>query len=117
MLIDGSVEDGQPEAEEWIHQVEKTRDPSHRRFLTPNGWKKLCEEAGFQVLECRLDPFKQPDLLIGTLKPPRHRRKTGKRFLSLVRNAPEEARRLFGLTTEDGKIVWWWRRLTLVAKK
>ena len=33
LLIDGSIPDGEPVAEEWIHEVEKLRDPSHGRFL------------------------------------------------------------------------------------
>src|SRR5258708_2242913 len=35
LLIDGSVPDDQEEAEEWLHQVEKHRDPSHHRLLSP----------------------------------------------------------------------------------
>jgi hypothetical protein len=35
----------------------------------------------------------------------------------LVRQAPVEARNLFRLTEEDGKIVWWWQRLVLAARK
>src|SRR5262249_54400235 len=31
LLIDSSVEDNQPEAEAWAHDVEKLRDPSHNR--------------------------------------------------------------------------------------
>jgi ubiquinone/menaquinone biosynthesis C-methylase UbiE len=116
ILIDGSVEDGKPEAEEWIHQVEKARDPSHHRFLTPGRWRDLCEAAGLDVVECRLDPFQQPDLewyFETAATSPDNR----KRVLELVENAPPEARELFRLGREDGKIVWWWQRLTLVARK
>jgi len=35
----------------------------------------------------------------------------------LARHAPASARKLFRLGEEDGKIVWWWRRLTLLAQK
>ena len=45
LLIDGSVPDGEPGAEEWIHQVEKLRDPSHGRFLSPGAWSALCGSA------------------------------------------------------------------------
>ena len=31
--------------------------------------------------------------------------------------APDSARKLFRLAEEDGKIVWWWQRLTLVTVK
>ena len=62
LLIDGSIPDGEPDAEEWIHQIEKLRDPSHGRFLSPGAWASLCERHGLQVLRCETTPFKQPDL-------------------------------------------------------
>jgi ubiquinone/menaquinone biosynthesis C-methylase UbiE len=34
LLIDGTVPDDDPETEEWLHCVEKWRDPSHGRFLS-----------------------------------------------------------------------------------
>ena len=62
LLIDGSVPDGEPDAEEWIHEVEKLRDPSHGRFLSPGAWTALCERHELRVLRCETAPFKQPDL-------------------------------------------------------
>lgn len=116
LLIDGSVDDDQPEAEEWLHQVEKLRDPSHNRLLTPRTWAQLCEANTLQVREATLTPFKQPDLnwYFETAVTPVANRKT---VLDLVRNAPASPRRLFRLNEEDGKIVWWWPRLTLIARK
>jgi len=116
LLIDGSVEDDQSEAEEWLHVVEKLRDPSHHRFLTPREWRRLCEGAGLKVLQTTLTPFKQPDLnwyfeTAATL--PENRKKV----LELIAHAPQSARDLFRLGEEDDKIVWWWQRLTLVARK
>ena len=116
IVIDGSVDDDQPEAEEWIHQIEKLRDPSHVRFITPRRWRQFCELAGLRVLVCELHPFKQPDLnwyLDVANTPPDVRAK----ILELVRAAPESARSLFRLSEEDGKVVWWWRRLSLLAVK
>jgi ubiquinone/menaquinone biosynthesis C-methylase UbiE len=116
VLIDGSIDDDEPEAEEWMHQVEKLRDPSHVRFLTPGRWKSMCEKAGLQVIEIRLDPFKQPDLewyFETAATTPENRKKV----LRLIEKPPEPAKKLFKLGREDGKIVWWWRRLTLVARK
>jgi ubiquinone/menaquinone biosynthesis C-methylase UbiE len=115
LLIDGSVEDDQPEAEEWLHQVEKFRDPSHHRFLTPDGWSRLCELHGLAVKQAALAPFKQPDLnwyFDTAATSPENRRKV----LDLVADAPPSARRLFRLGEEDGKIIWWWQRLTLIAR-
>jgi ubiquinone/menaquinone biosynthesis C-methylase UbiE len=116
LLIDGSVDDDQPEAEEWLHQVEKLRDPSHHRFLTPRAWTQLCEASGLRVQEAVLTPFKQPDLnwyFETAATPPANRRMV----LDFVANAPASARRLFLLGEEEGKIVWWWLRLTLIAQK
>ena len=116
LLIDGTVEDDQTEAEEWSHQVEKLRDPSHHRFVTPRTWQRYCEQCGLRVVHIGLTPFKQPDLnwyFETAATPPENRRQV----LELVRTAPESARNLFRLGEEDGKIVWWWQRLTLVAQK
>ena len=116
LLIDGSIEDGQPVAEEWLHNVEKLRDPSHHRMLSQGTWAQLCEDAGLWVVFSELQPFKQPDLnwyFETAATTPENRAKV----LELVRHAPTEARNLFRLTEEDGKIVWWWQRLVLVARK
>ncbi len=116
VVIDGSVEDDQPQAEEWIHQIEKLRDPSHVRFLTPRQWRRLCERAGLRVVTCELQPMKQPDLnwyldVAGTPSEARAE------IFELIRTAPASARELFRLGEEDGKIVWWWQRLSLRAQK
>ena len=116
VLIDGSIEDDQPEAEEWIHTLEKLRDPSHARFLSPRAWRKLCEASGLVVKEAVLFPFKQPDLnwyFDNADTTPENRAKV----LEMIAHAPQSARALFKLGEEDGKIVWWWQRLTLVARK
>jgi len=116
LLIDGSIEDRQPEAEEWTHQVEKLRDPSHVRFISPGGWKQFCEQSGLHVEHAELVPFKMPDLdwYFETANTSPENRAA---VLKLVDNAPEQAREQFQLGEEDGKIVWWWRRLTLIANR
>jgi len=116
LLIDGTVEDDQPEVEEWVHRLEKLRDASHNRLLTPGAWRGLCANNGLRVIHSDVSAFKQPDLnwyfeTAGT--PPENR----KQVLDLITNAPESVRRFIGLANEDGKIVWWWQRLTLVAQK
>lgn len=116
LLIDGSIEDDQPEAEAWIHQVEKLRDPSHARFLSPSGWQSLCGTAGLAVVHAALVPMKMPDLdwYFETANTSTANRAA---VLELVRSAPTQARDQFRLGEEDGKIVWWWRRLTLIARR
>src|SRR5215212_10272749 len=110
LLIDGTVEDDQTEAEEWSHQVEKLRDPSHHRFVTPGTWRSYCEADGLEMVHCGLTPFKQPDLnwyfeTAATSPENRHQ------VLELVRDAPDSARQLFRLREEEGQIIWWWQRL------
>ena len=116
LLIDGSVPDDEPEAEEWLHQVEKLRDPSHHRLLTPRAWTQLCAMHGLQVRSAELHPMKQPDLewyFETAATPPENR--VGVR--ELVANAPSSARELFRLAEEEGRIIWWWPRLSLVAQR
>lgn len=116
LLIDGSVPDDEPEAEEWTHRVEKLRDPSHGRFLTPKKWKQLCQSAGLTVEKTGLTPFKQPDLewYFETAATTVENREAVR---ELVRTAPESARRIFKIAEENGKAVWWWTRLALLARK
>lgn len=116
LLIDGSVPDGEPEAAEWIHRIEKLRDPSHGRFLAPEQWRNLCSQAGLTVETCSTTPFLQPDLqwyfeTAGTSESNRSA------VLELIQTAPDPARRAFGLANENGRITWWWPRLSLLAKK
>lgn len=115
LLIDGSIPDGDPVSVEWIHQVEKLRDPSHGRFLSPAQWKDLATASGLSVIQCTTTPLKQPDLewyfeTAGTIPASR------KAVRNLVENAPPAAKGTFRIATENGKTVWWWPRLTLVAQ-
>jgi ubiquinone/menaquinone biosynthesis C-methylase UbiE len=116
LLIDGSVADDETEAEAWLHQVEKLRDPSHHRLLTPRAWSKLCAASGLSVRNVTMTPFKQPDInwyFETAATTPENR----KQVLDLIAHAPESVRQLFQLGEEDGKIIWWWQRLTLIAVK
>src|SRR6188474_145087 len=94
----------------------KFRDPSHGRFLSPGVWSALSEAAGLTVVRCETHPFKQPDLewYFQTAATSAENRE---KVRGLIQSAPESARRVFSLGEEDGKIVWWWPRLTLLARK
>ena len=115
LLIDGSVPDGEPAAEEWLHQVEKARDPSHHRLLSPGAWSALCRTHGLIVRSAELHPMKQPDLewYFETANTSDENRRAVR---AMVAHAPAQARELFKIGEEDGKTVWWWPRLTLVAQ-
>lgn len=116
-VIDGAVEDGFPTAAEWLNRIEKWRDPSHGRFLTPSEWRGLCHAANLEIVGVKLLPLLQPDLewyfeTAGT--PPENRQKV----LQSIADAPEEAVELFKLRHEPGQPVqWWWQRLLVVARK
>lgn len=116
LVIDGAAPEDNPVAEDWIHRVEKLRDPSHVRFLRPSEWCSILEKAGFAVRRCGCRPLKQPDLewyfrTAGTV--PENRAAV----LALLADAPEEARRVFGISEEDGKTAWWWPRMTLLGQR
>ncbi len=115
-VIDGTVEDEQPEADSWIHSIEKLRDPSHHRFVNPRSWREHCQAAGLRVEYLALQPFLQPDLnwyfeTAGTSAENRQA------VLKLIESAPQSARDLFRLQTIDGKITWQWQRMSLLAIK
>lgn len=117
LVIDNSAEDNHPVAEEWIHQVDKIRDPSHARALTPSAWHALCAGAGLEVRSSTFAPFKQPDIewyFNTAATPPQARAQVRE----LIAHAPEEARRAFHLVEEPGgNVTWEWPRLTLIARK
>jgi len=116
LLIDGSVPDDDPQTEAWLHAVEKWRDPSHGRFRSRAAWEALVRSHGLAVGRSLLQPRKQPDLqwYFETAATPDGNRA---KVLAAVRTAPERIRTALGLAEEDGRIVWWWPMLILLARK
>lgn len=116
LLIDGTVPDNAPETEEWLHQVEKWRDPSHGRFLSRAAWNKLIAANGLDVVSSTLHEKKQPDLewyFETAATTPENR----KNVLDAVRTIPDPVRKALRLSEASGKVVWWWPILHLLAKK
>jgi hypothetical protein len=116
VVIDTTVSDDHVEAHTWMDTVDRLRDPSHMHYVTPNSWRKWCGDCGLTVSKVKIEPFKMPDLnwyfnVANT--PPENRKKV----LEMIAKAPSAVRELFKLGQEDGKIVWYWQRLTLVAGK
>jgi ubiquinone/menaquinone biosynthesis C-methylase UbiE len=116
LLIDGTVPDNDPETEEWLHQVEKWRDPSHGRFLSRAAWETLITANALTVLSSTLHDKKQPDLnwyFETAATTPENRA----RVLEAVRTIPASVHQALRLTEEEGKIVWYWPILHLLATK
>ncbi len=116
LLIDGTVPDGDPETEQWLHRVEKWRDPSHGRFLSRASWETLVNASGLGIVASSLHPKKQPDLkwYFETAAT-----STENRILVLeaIQSASPRVRKALRIAEEDGKIVWWWPMLRLLARK
>jgi ubiquinone/menaquinone biosynthesis C-methylase UbiE len=116
LLIDGSVPDDDPATEAWLHEVEKWRDPSHGRFLSRAAWETLVRNRGLVVERSELNPLKQPDLqwYFETADTTVENRK---KVLAAVHTVLPKVRAALKLGEEDGRIVWWWPRLTLLARR
>lgn len=115
LLIDGSVPDDDPETEEWIHQIEKLRDPSHSRLLSRKRWIGLAEENGLQIIHQSLERMLQPDLewyFSAADTPAENRAKVHE----LIESANGHVRAAMCLST-SGPVTWQWQRLSLLAKK
>ena len=116
LLIDGTIPDSDPEAGEWLNRIEKLRDPSHVRLIAPVEWCHYCSESGLRVGHHWLRRKKQPDLewyFETADTSPENRREV----LSMIADAPTHIRDAFSLDHEDGKIVWQWPILSLLAQK
>jgi ubiquinone/menaquinone biosynthesis C-methylase UbiE len=116
VVLDGVAPDHQPEAEAWIHALEKWRDPSHVRFLKPSVWRQLCEGAGLTVRKAEIRRLEQPDLewyFETAATSATHR----ERVRRLIREATRPVREFFSLVEEDGRTTWQWPILHLVASR
>lgn len=116
LFIDGTVPDDDPVAQEWLHRVEKLRDPSHHRFQPPAQWRAWCGASGFEVVHVAVAPRLQPDLAwyFETAATPEPNREAVRRLLA---EAPPEAVAAYRPAEADGRVTWWWPMLTLVARK
>jgi ubiquinone/menaquinone biosynthesis C-methylase UbiE len=116
LVIDGTVPDDSPEAEAWLHQVEKLRDPSHNRLLPPREWRALCGQNGLIVRKLDIAYRKQPDLewYFNTAATTLENRE---KVRALIDGATHPIRHQYRLAEEEGKVVWWWPMITLLAQK
>jgi ubiquinone/menaquinone biosynthesis C-methylase UbiE len=116
IVIDGTVPDDSPEAEEWLHHVEKLRDPSHNRLIPPREWRAMCAANGLVIERFINAEKKQPDIewyFETAATSPENR----KQVLALIANASQHVRETYRLAEEDGKTVWYWPMMGFVARK
>ncbi len=116
IVVDGTAPDDQPEAEAWLHDLEKWRDPSHGRFLRPGVWRQLCAAAGLAIRRCEVRRRKQPDLewyFETAATSPANRERVRK----LISGASRPVRDYYSLGEEEGRIIWRWPMVHLVAAK
>lgn len=116
LVIDGTAPDDRPEAEAWLHDLEKWRDPSHGRFIKPAVWRRMCEGGGLEVLRADVHRLKQPDLewyFETAATSPENRRRVRK----LIREASRPVREYYALAEENGRVTWQWPVLRLAARK
>lgn len=116
VVIDGVVLDDHPEVGAWLNELEKLRDPSHVKLHRPRDWKQWCQLAGLTVSVCELQSLKMPDInwYLEVANTPEENRK---KVMEMVARAPGPVREVYRIGQEDGKIVWFWPRMTLVAGK
>ncbi|MGA3169808.1 MAG: class I SAM-dependent methyltransferase [Chthoniobacteraceae bacterium] len=69
LVIDGTVPDDDAEAGEWLHHVEKLRDPSHNRLLLPANGAPSASKAGSPSKPSR-SPSANSRTSNGTSRPP-----------------------------------------------
>jgi SAM-dependent methyltransferase len=116
LLIDCDVPDDDPETEDWLHRVEKWRDPSYIRFLSRKSWEELVRGASMNVVHSELHLHMQPDLqwYFDTAATTSENQA---RVLEAVATASEHVRKALLLGNEEGKIIWWWPMLVMLAAK
>jgi hypothetical protein len=86
------------------------------RFLPRATWEELVVRSGLAIRSSKLHEKKQPDLdwYFETAAT-----STENRILVLdaIQASPPSVRRALRLSDDDGKIVWWWPMLRLLAQK
>ncbi|HEY5895188.1 MAG TPA: methyltransferase domain-containing protein [Chthoniobacterales bacterium] len=116
LLIDGTIPDENPEAGAWLNKLEKLRDPSHARLLPPGEWCQLCKDAGLTVERSTIHLKEQPDIewYFRTADTSPDNRNA---VLEMIDAATPEIVAVYRITTNEGKISWWWPIATVIACK
>ncbi|MCB2378183.1 methyltransferase domain-containing protein [Hymenobacter sp. BT635] len=118
LLADTAVPDNEPKVSEWQNRVEKLRDPSHARNLSPQEWRTAIGEAGLWVEEIG-EP--EADAAMGLndwLDKAGCKGNSAIQVRGEFRNASVMARRQFQIQeVADGDFTFVWRRVVAKATK
>jgi ubiquinone/menaquinone biosynthesis C-methylase UbiE len=116
LLVDGTVPDGESEAARWLNEVERLRDASHVRLLSPSEWGRLCISTGLEVVRSSVSSLLQPSLewYFDTAATPPDRRE---RVMKLIAAASDRTREIYRVEQEGGVTRWQWQRIQLVARR
>ena len=118
VMADTTVPDNSPEAAQWQNAVEAVRDPSHVQNYMPSEWRRMAEDAGLTVTECRTGDggitIPLSDWLARAGCTPEQSAEARQRFAA----SPESAREAFQIVTDtNGETVFTWQRVLLRAVK
>lgn len=118
-LGDTTVPDDSPEAAAWQNAVEKARDASHVRNLSPSEWRDACANADLIVTHCDHLPGAIPIALSAWMETSGCAGDCAEATRRLFADAPESARRAFQIETDPatGETHFSWARVTLQAEK
>lgn len=115
-LGDTTVPDADPEAAAWQNAVEKERDPSHVRNLSPDAWLGFCVLAGLVVTDVDHTSGTVDIVLSEWLETAGCTGERAERVRQMFADAPASARAQFRITTDaDGETHFSWQRVLLRA--
>jgi ubiquinone/menaquinone biosynthesis C-methylase UbiE len=114
VLVD-TISPEEPSFDTFINAVELLRDRSHVRDYRVSEWQAMLSQAGFssEVLKCwdlrqNFDDWvkrmRTPEVAVTMLR-------------SLLLEAPEEIRRIFGVEIEEGKLFFFLKRAMIVGQR
>ena len=117
VLGDTTVPDAEPEAGVWQNAVEKARDASHVRNLSPVEWSEQCERAGLLVTDSDYLPAAIPIPLNDWLETSGCFGECAERVRGLFADAPDSARREFRIESDaaTGETRFAWPRVIVRA--
>ncbi len=119
VIGDTAVPDGKLEVADWQNRVERERDNSHVRNLSPNEWRTLAAEAGFVVTDVEYMPGAITIPLSQWLDTSGTVGEQAERVRRLFAEAPDSAREEFQITTDPAtdEVTFSWARILLRAMK